>query len=279
MKLLLANGTKYEMTQDVVVGRSFVNGAYIPSVKFYIIGDLEDIKKNFENQETTSLLTIITDEKRGEEYSGYQKLVSIGYSPDDSEEKDAAVYTVTMALLDDVKELIKTWTDQLVSNVEKVNAAVSASESAVSDAVEAKTLASSLIPNTDIDSMSLDKAKAYKINETKEVLSKYLEENPLSSSCHGGKKAKYSIVSEKQQYLVSMIAIAEMAASSGVEYQPSWNATGEPCTYDWTIDELKQLAFEMEQVVRPLISKQQTIEKEINSCTTIDELKEIVISY
>lgn len=277
MKLLLANGAEYEMVKDTVISSSKVNGSYIPSVKFYITGEMASIRKDFENSEATSLLTVITDNKRGCEYSGYQKLVNIGFSPDDSTE-EVDVYTVTMALMDDVKELIKTWSEQLVSNAEKVNTAVSASESAVTEAGEAKTLARSLVPNTNIDTMTLEEAKEYRITESKTKLATYLATNPIESTCHG-KKAKYSIVSEKQQYLVSMIAIAQMAEASGVEYQPSWNATGEPCTYDWTVDQLKQLAFEMEQVVRPLISKQQTYEKDINACKSVDDVKAIEISY
>ena len=76
-----------------------------------------------------------------------------------------------------------------------------------------------------------------------------------------------------------MIAVAEMAEKAGVSYQPSWNATGEVCTYDWTVDELKQLAFEMESFVRPLVSKQQAIETEIKACTTVEEVINVVISY
>ena len=76
-----------------------------------------------------------------------------------------------------------------------------------------------------------------------------------------------------------MITISELAIAAGVEYQPSWNATGEPCTYDWTVDELKQLAFEMESFVRPLVSKQQAIETEIKACTTVEEVINVVISY
>ena len=49
--------------------------------------------------------------------------------------------------------------------------------------------------------------------------------------------------------------------------------------YSINFDELKQLAFEMETVVRPLISKQQTIETKIRACRSKDAVKNIVISY
>jgi hypothetical protein len=52
-----------------------------------------------------------------------------------------------------------------------------------------------------------------------------------------------------------MILITQVAQQSVIDYQASWNATGEDCTYDWTIEGLKQLAFEIENVVRPLINK------------------------
>lgn len=67
-----------------------------------------------------------------------------------------------------------------------------------------------------------------------------------------------------------MIMIAHVAVNAEQTYQPSWNAQVEPCTYDWTLQELQQLAFEAEAVVRPLVSHQQTLEAEINAA----EIKE-----
>ena len=37
--------------------------------------------------------------------------------------------------------------------------------------------------------------------------------------------------------------------------------------------------MEIETVVRPLVSYQQTIEKSINNCTTMEELQAVVINY
>lgn len=131
----------------------------------------------------------------------------------------------------------------------------------------------------DINSMSLEEAKEYKINQSKITLEEFLAANPITSSCHGKTEKRYSITSDKQQYLSMMIMMTSLAVQKGIEYQPSWNATGEACTYDWTLDELQQLAIEIETVVRPLISKQQKIEKEIKNCTTIDEVKNITFDY
>lgn len=121
--------------------------------------------------------------------------------------------------------------------------------------------------------------KLQKIENSKQNLQEYLEKTKLVSSVHGGIEKNYSITSEKQQHLASMILTAQMALASGVEYNPSWNASGEECTYDWTLEELTQLAFEIEAMVRPLVSQQQTMEIAINSAVTIDELNAIDITF
>ena len=279
MKLLLANGSEYTLTSMPERGSSLVNGAYIDSVKFFIAGDLATIKSEFQNQEYLSLLTVINDDKSsGGEYSGYQKLVSIGYSQEAStDEQD--VFTVTLALTNDVQALIKVWNESLTKTTEKADNAVSTASAANASAENANAQVAQLVVNTDIDKMTVAEAKAFKISQSKQALSDYLATHPISSSCHGGVEATYSIVSDKQQYLISMIAVAQMAQAAGVDYKPSWNATGEECTYDWTADELQQLAFEMETVVRPLVSKQQAIETEINACKTLAKIKAVEISY
>lgn len=136
-----------------------------------------------------------------------------------------------------------------------------------------------LEPVEDYTTLSLDDAKKYRINESKLKLATYLEEHPVTSSCHGGEAAQYSITSEKQSFLQAMIAMTTIAEASGLEYQPSWNRVGESCTYDWTLTELQQLAIEIEAVVRPLVSHQQALEKEILNVSSMSALKAVDISY
>lgn len=136
-----------------------------------------------------------------------------------------------------------------------------------------------LEPVTDITRLPLEDAKRQRVLESQAKLADFLKENPVKSTCHGGREAFYSITAEKQSYLQSMILMATTAATKGLEYQPSWNAVGEPCTYDWTVDELQQLAIEIEQVVRPSVSRQQLLEKQITECTTMDELVAIDITF
>jgi len=128
-------------------------------------------------------------------------------------------------------------------------------------------------------SEELSRLKAEMTGKSKQNLKRYLEIYKLSSACHGGIVKQYSITSEKQQHLANMILTATMAAQSGIPYQPSWNAAGEECTYDWTIGELQQLAMEMEGVVRPLVSKQQRMEVAIQEAHSLEDLESIDISF
>jgi uncharacterized coiled-coil DUF342 family protein len=132
-----------------------------------------------------------------------------------------------------------------------------------------------LEPVTDITTLSLAEAKQARIAESQQALATWLDENPITSTCHGGVYAKYSITAEKQAYLQAMILITTMAQANNIPYQPSWNAKGKPCTYDWTLEELQQLAIEIEQVVRPRISRQQ----EIQAANTMDELIAITFDF
>lgn len=170
----------------------------------------------------------------------------------------------------------------------------------------------------DPSTLELPELKEYLIGRSKEELASYLETHPISSSVHGGTAKLYSITAEKQNYLMAMIMMAsnmEEARLAGMKkfydtqyagksdisfedfvagidngtisvggvtfnkYQPSWNSVGEPCTYDWTINELKQLAAEIEAAVRPLVSKQQTMEVEIKAAKTIEEANAVSLSF
>lgn len=169
---------------------------------------------------------------------------------------------------------------QAQESIEKsVAAADKKANDAATDIKKVDERVSALEPVTDYTTLPIEEAKAYRVKESATALAEFLAANPITSTCHGGVEARYSITKDKQDYLQSMIAVTQLAEQSGVPYQPSWNATGEVCTYDWTLAELCQLAMEIETVVRPLVSYQQTIEKSINNCTTMEELQAVVINY
>ena len=283
MKILLSNGKEYSVAGNSVnKSYNYVNNVYTECLVINVIGTLDEVKDDFNNQENLSLISLINDEgKLSAEYNGYQKLVNISIPADVTEfgEVEGDIFKVTLALTDDVKELIKTWSKTVGDMSATIVENTDATETAVKTVEELKEKVDEMTDTKDISEMSLEEAKAYKIKQSKLALEAFLENATITSSCHKSEEARYSVTSEKQQYLISMITISELAISAGIEYQPSWNATGEPCSYDWTVDELKQLAFEMESFVRPLVSKQQAIETEIKACTTVEEVINVVISY
>lgn len=121
--------------------------------------------------------------------------------------------------------------------------------------------------------------KLHMIEKSKKNLEAHLQTSKLTSDCHGGLKKQYSITSEKQQHLASVILTATVAEQSGLSYQPSWNASGEACTNDWTLKELQQLAIQIEEMVRPLVTRQQHMEVSILSAESVEELETIDITF
>lgn len=125
----------------------------------------------------------------------------------------------------------------------------------------------------------IDELKQDYIRYSKHLLEEYLLNNPLKSSVHNGEEKYYSITSEKQILLTKEILMCQMAQLNNIEYNPSWNATGETYSYDWTPEELMQLSHEITLLVKPKILRQQSIERTIKECTTVKDILNIDISY
>lgn len=125
---------------------------------------------------------------------------------------------------------------------------------------------------------SLDAVRNNKIIETKRLLEQYYEDNPLFSTVHKKKGEYYSVTSEKQNYLMSMIALVDQSKALGVDFTPTWNSTGEACE-PWTEAELRQLSLEIAQFVYPAVSKQQAYEKQIRSMDNVKEIQALEIVY
>lgn len=130
----------------------------------------------------------------------------------------------------------------------------------------------------EVGQSQLSALKAQLIAKSKENLEAYLASHPITSSCHVEEK-QYTITKDKQSLLTQEIVVAQMAAQAGINYQTSWNAAGEACTYDWKITELQQLAFEMVVMVKPLVSHQQSMEAQINTATTKEDALAVNIEF
>lgn len=125
---------------------------------------------------------------------------------------------------------------------------------------------------------SIETVRANKISESKSLLKQYYINNPLFSTVHKTAGAYYSVTSDKQNYLLSMIALCDQSEELGIEFTPMWNATGEP-SEPWTKGELKQLALQIAAFVYPAVSKQQDFEKTIQELDTVEAIQTLEIDY
>lgn len=116
--------------------------------------------------------------------------------------------------------------------------------------------------------------KEAKIAESKLQLASFLNQNPIL-----WKDGKYySVTQEKQALLTSNIATYQIEIQSNPGAVITWNATGEECV-EWDINELCALAVAIKDYVKPMVTHQQSLEIQINACTTIPEVEAIVIDY
>ena len=123
------------------------------------------------------------------------------------------------------------------------------------------------------DSLSILKNK--KIAESKNILKEYLSSHPLFSKAKYEDGRYYTVTEEKQRQLTSKVAMYNIYNQQNLSYPLlKWNDTGDECE-EWTIQQLSQLAMEIDAYVTPLVSKQQSYEIDIKKCNTEEEVKKI----
>lgn len=129
------------------------------------------------------------------------------------------------------------------------------------------------------NSMNLDEYKEYYIKQSNIKLSEYLAEHPLVSTCHGSKEGIYNITKDKQDLMTSnYITYTVKKKNVDPDTVLTWNESGEECEV-WEESEFLQLIVEIEAVVKPLVSQQQSIEKQILSATDFNSVKNISLDY
>ena len=117
------------------------------------------------------------------------------------------------------------------------------------------------------------------ILKSKENLAKYLQTHPFKSYCHNKTEGGYyNCTQEKQNALAGLLLSHTIATNLGQEDVLTWNETEEMCEV-YTLEELSQLALEMKEYVKPLVSMQQYIEATIRALNTQQELKSINIEF
>ena len=117
------------------------------------------------------------------------------------------------------------------------------------------------------------------ILKSKENLAKYLQTHPLKSYCHNkAEGGYYNCTKEKQNELAGLLLSHNIATNLGQEDVLTWNETEKVCEV-YTLEELSQLALEIKEYVRPLVSMQQHMEADIRALNTQQELKSIDIEF
>lgn len=133
-------------------------------------------------------------------------------------------------------------------------------------------------PEPTTDEETLAWAKRQKIDLSKTMLAEYLENHPITSSAHGGVPGVYSVTEEKQQLMALNYSTYQIKKAAGIDAVLTWNETGKECEV-WTEVEFVQLIIEIEAYVKPLISKQQSYEEQIQSAETLKGVVDIEIVY
>lgn len=130
-----------------------------------------------------------------------------------------------------------------------------------------------------VEDSILEDIKARKIIESKIALESYLSEHPLLSCAKYKEGRYYNVTEEKQRQLTSKIAMYGLYQQQSLSYNLlKWNDTGNVCEA-WTIEQLTQLAMEIDKYVTPLVTKQQTYEKNINEAKNLSEIEDQTLFF
>lgn len=261
MTLYLNNGSVWNITKDIEKKQVLFDGASTSSIVLSITGSTsKEILEAFKEPFNTREMGLFAENGvKMSSFIGYSKCKSVARDEITFDTNGIEVFIVTLVQPKDLSDIVATMENKLAT-------------------LESTIQAFNTEP--DASTMELTELKTFLIKKSSSALEKYLDLHPITSTCHGGISKEYSITSDKQQYLNQAIALATIAVQNGDEtYKISWNARGEECTYDWTVSEMIELAFEINQVVRPLISKQQSIETLINASVTTSEALTVEIKY
>lgn len=124
---------------------------------------------------------------------------------------------------------------------------------------------------------TLEFIKKQRIAYSKKLLAKFLEEHPFASTAHGV-VGIYAVTEEKQQLMALNYTTYQIQKAAGIDAVLTWNETGKACE-EWTEEQFVQLILEVQQYVKPLVTRQQHIEMEIQAAQTTQEVMDIEISF
>lgn len=263
--IVLGNGAEFTIENNLSEVELLWRGLYTRGLTAVVLNsDISTVQEAFGNNDNLNVIKEMDEAGTTaiNTYQGFTDMYSIGIA---TTEEGKTIYTVTLARPVDYQKAINEVRSAQAETSKQVN--------------EVQATLTTLTTDPDPSKMELNGAIEYLAEQSKNELSAYLENHPITSNVHGGVDAKYSITREKQNMLTSMILMTQMAKQAGLEYQPSWNVTNEPCTYDWTVEQLQALAVQIEATVRPLISLQQTIESNIRKADSVENAIAAAVNF
>lgn len=257
----LNDASLFELTDIITETTTDLKGERLKALALDVQNaNIDLIRSSFQSEFNTRTIKLLSEGKvLMTTYNNYTILRSIATDEQDLvDNPENLKYRVILAMPSDVGTIVP----QLQERIQEMEAQLV-----------------TLTAEPDPTQMELPELKEYKIAQSKANLEAYLAANPVTSSCHG-EPAQYACTLEKQSLLNNAIAMAEIHASVGDdEYKISWNATGEECTYDWTKEQLVQLAIEIEAFVKPLISQQQAMESMIKAAESKEDVNAVNINF
>ena len=132
--------------------------------------------------------------------------------------------------------------------------------------------------NKSPSTMTLEEYKAAKIDQSKEMLEKFLYTHPLVTNAKNDIFAEYTATTDKQNQFISQIITWYFNSQMGIEDTIYWNERSKPCTV-WSTEECVTFMNAMKAYTKPLVTAQQQFEVAINNCKTKAEVEATNIDY
>ena len=126
--------------------------------------------------------------------------------------------------------------------------------------------------------LTLQEYKEVRVEQSKTLLQKFLNDNPLITNCKSGIYAPYSATMDKQTLFMNQCVCYYFNKLNGIEDTIMWNERGKPCTV-WTMEEALPFMNAMKAYTKPLISAQQQYEVDILALPDKAAVEAYVIDY
>ena len=126
--------------------------------------------------------------------------------------------------------------------------------------------------------LTLQEYKEVRIEQSKTLLEKFLNDHPLISACKNNIFAPYTATTEKQNLFMNQCVTYYFNTVNHIEDTLTWNERGKPCTV-WTMEEALKFMNAMKAYTKPLVSAQQQYEVDLLALPDKAAVEAYVIDY